>query len=392
MKIVTCICLRVCCRVQNMVRNLAAGATSPLCRCKRRAASLLCAAVGFLPLFGFAGCQKLSPDIEIKVEATPTPYPTGMTKDEVEGMDQKERFSQVLLRIGDLEIGYDEVVLYMQSTKEEVETLYGKEIWDYVLDEEGTTYAQMLKKELLTQITYTKIVCAQAGSLGISLTEDERMNVDEYTDNYMANFSSDELAYYGISRELVWGIYADNLLATKIYESLTLNVNTDVSDEEARHPVLWYIFIAKYALAEDGAHVALDEEGLQNVRERAERVSQEAQEVTDFYGYARENTDDTDEIEIIIGRGEMYEELEKIAFGLRQGETSGLIETEDGYFILHCANYMDEDATDMAKTRIILERQEHAFSDNYAVWEAKTDVWVDMALWDAIDMTGEKCE
>ena len=75
------------------------------------------------------------------------------------------------------------------------------------------------------------------------------------TDNYLANFSRNELEYYGITRDLVWGIYADNLLATKIYESLTLNINTDVSDEEARHPVLWYVFVAKYALAEDGSHV-----------------------------------------------------------------------------------------------------------------------------------------
>lgn len=360
--------------------------------CKRGIFSLICMAAGFFTLLGFAGCQKLTPDIETKEEPTPTPYPTGVTAGEVEGMNQEERFSQVLLRIGNLEISYGEAVLYMQSTKEEVETLYGKEVWDYVLDEEGTTYAQMLKRELLKQITYTKIVCAQADSLGISLTEDERMNVDEYTDDYLSNFSSNERDYYGISRDLVWGIYADNLLATKIYESLTLNVDTDVSDEEARHPVLWYIFIAKYALAEDGTHVALDEEGLQNVRERAERVAGEAKEAIDFYGFARENTDDTDEIEIIIGRGEMYEELEKIAFGLKEGETSGLVETEDGYFILHCASYMDEDATDLAKTKIILERQEHVFSDNYAVWEAETQVWVDMALWDAIDMTGEKCE
>lgn len=280
----------------------------------------------------------------------------------------------------------------MQSTKEEVETLYGKEIWNYVLGDEGMTYAQMLKNELLKQITYTKLVCAQADSLGVALTEDERMNVDEYTDNYLANFSIEELGYYGITRDLVWGIYADNLLATKIYESLTLNIDTDVSDEEARHPVLWYVFIAKYALAEDGSHVELDEEGLHNVRERAERLAEEAKGTLDFYGFARENTDDTDEIEIVIGRGEMYEELEKIAFGLQEGETSRLIETADGYFILHCANYMDEEATDQAKTKIILERQERAFSDSYAVWEQDTEIWVDTVLWDKIDMTGEKCE
>ena len=356
----------------------------------RRALFLLVA--GGLSISCLAGCEKLTPDLEMETGITPTPYPTGITQKAADEMDQEERFAQTLLRIGNLEVSYGEVVLYMQSTKEEVETLYGKEVWDYVLNDEGTTYAQMLKEKLLKQITYTKLVCSQADRLGIALTEDERMNVDEYTDNYLANFSRTELEYYGITRDLVWGIYADNLLATKIYESLTLNINTDVSDEEARHPVLWYVFVAKYALAEDGSHVPLDEEGLLNVRERAERLAGEAKETADFYGFARENTDDTDEIEIVIGRGEMYEELEKIAFGLQQGETSGLIETEDGYFILHCANYMDEDATDQAKTAIITKRQENAFSDSYSAWEKETSVWVDTVLWNEIDITGEKCE
>ena len=87
----------------------------------------------------------------------------------------------------------------------------------------------------------------------------------------------------------------------------------------------------------------------------------------------------------MIGRGEMYEELEKIAFGLQQGD--GIC-----HFILHCANYMDEDATDQAKTAIITKRQENAFSDSYSAWEKETSVWVDTVLWNAIDITGEKCE
>ena len=58
-----------------------------------------------------------------------------------------------------------------------------------------------VKEKLLKQITYTKLVCSQADRLGIALTEDERMNVDEYTDNYLANFSRTELEYYGITRD-----------------------------------------------------------------------------------------------------------------------------------------------------------------------------------------------
>ena len=333
----------------------------------------------------FSGCGKAENDGGH--EASPTPYPTGVTQSEADGMSREEKLSQVLLKVGNTQTSYAEVVLYMRSVKEEVETLYGREIWNYVLDEEGTTYARMLKEELLKQLTYTKVVCAQADALDITLTEDERMDVDELTDNYIANFSSEDMEHYGISRDIVWDIYADNLLATKIYESLTLNVDTDVSDEEARHVTLWYLFIAKYGIAEDGSHTALDENGLQKVRERAELLSAEAAVTDDFYSFARANTDDTDEVEITVGRGEMLEELDKIAFGLVQDGTSGLIDTEDGYFILHCAQFMDEDATDQAKTDIILERQERAFTESYAVWEAQTDVWVDRVLWEQIDIS-----
>ncbi|MDE7300507.1 MAG: peptidylprolyl isomerase [Lachnospiraceae bacterium] len=359
-------------------------------RNKRRITQIYCGVLAAALLA--AGCEKLEPDGWNSAEPTVTVYPTGVTSKEADGLTRKERFEQVLMKIGSQEVSYGEAVLYMQSTKEQVETLYGREVWSYPLNDEGTTYAEKLKAELLRQIIYTKLVCAQADSLGISLTEDEKMDVSEYTDNYLANFSSQQMEYYGVTRELVWGVYADNRLATKIYESLTLNIDTDVSDEEARHPVLWYVFIAKYGLAEDGTHTALGEEELENVRERALRLAAEAAETTDFYSFARQNTDDTDEIEIIVGRGEMHEALEKIAFGLHKGETSGLIEREDGYFILHCAEYMDEDATDQAKIDIILERQEKAFSQSYAVWEAETEVWVDQVLWDRIDMTGEKCE
>ena len=127
-------------------------------------------------LFGVS-CQKIEPDHGIIMDKTLTPYPTGMKSKEVDGLTRHDRFDQVLMRVGDLEVSYGEVVLYMQSTKEEVETLYGREVWNYKLDKEGTTYAQMLKDELKKQMIYTKVVCAQAQSIGISLTEYENMIV-----------------------------------------------------------------------------------------------------------------------------------------------------------------------------------------------------------------------
>ena len=343
-------------------------------------------------LLTLCGCSMPWQQAEEGLTPTTTPVPTGVTSEKVAGMTQKERFAQTLIKVGGLEVSYGEVILYMQSTKNEVETLYGKEVWNCALDKEGTTYVELLKEELKKQIIYTKIICAQAESLGIALTEDELMDVSEYTATYLAKFTKTELDYYGITKEQVESIYRDNLLAMKIYESLTLNVDTDISDEEARHVALEYIFLAKYRIAADGAYVTRTEEELQRLKERAIQLAEEAKTTEDFNAFAKKHTDDTDEIELTVGRGEMFEALEKVAFGLQEGEVSGLIEAEDGYFILYCKSYQDEEATEQAKIDIILERQQNAFSEKYAQWEEDTTIWVDEVLWEMIDLTGVKCE
>lgn len=323
---------------------------------------------------------------------TPTPYPTGVPQELVPKMTRKERFFHTLLRVGEVEVSYGEVILYMQSRKKEMETLFSRQIWDYKLDKEGTTYGDMLKDELMAQIIYTKRVCAQAKGLGISLTEDEKMDVNEYTVTFLGKFSPEELDYYGITREQVESFYRDNLLAMKVYESLTLNVDTDVSDEEARQTVLYYLFVAKYGIGEDKEHTELSGEEAEKVRERALALSAKAREVTDFYTFARDNTDDTDEIQLCIGPGEMKPELEAAAFALKEGEISPLLETEDGYFLFYCKTYLDEAATQAKKEEIILARQNAAFLEQYEKWEAETEVWVDLALWEAVDLTKDRCE
>lgn len=332
------------------------------------------------------------PGTEQTTVPSATPYPTGVSSEKLSQMTREERFAQTVMRVGGLEVSYGEVVLYMQSTKEEVETLYGNEVWNYALDKDGTTYAKKLKDELLEQIIYTKVVCAQAERLGISLSEDELLDVDEYTAVYLDNFTQSELDYYGITKAQVEAIYRDNLLATKIYESLTLNVDTDVTDEEARQAVLYSMFLAKYRIEEDGTRTTLREEELQLLRERAEQLAAEAEQTEDFYTFAKEHTESTESVEMTVGRGELHEPLEKVAFALQEGELGGLVETEEGYFLLYCKTYQEEDATEQKKIDIILERQEKAFSENYAIWEAETEVWVDRLLWDSIDLTGEKCE
>lgn len=302
----------------------------------------------------------------------------------------KPEKNQVVLTVGEQKLTYAELVLYLRSKKQETESLYGEDIWDYKIDGEGTTYEEMLKEQILEDIKYIKLVCDQAAVLGITLTEDELLDVDEYTAAFLSEFTAEDLEYYGFDKEIVRGIYRDNVLANKIYESLTLNVDTEVSDEEARQAEFWYILIAKYGYDEEGNRIEYTQEQMEEVEQRAQDVYERAQTEEDFYALAKEVSDDDDEIDIIVGRGEMSKKLEDAAFALKKGELSELLENDTGYFIFYCVNELEEEATNAKKEEIIRQRQETVFDESYLTWKEETKVELDEKLWAKITLKGEK--
>lgn len=296
---------------------------------------------------------------------------------------------KVVLTVGDVEVDYKEVLLYMQSYKEEYESLYGKDIWSYNINNEGDTFEQIFKEQLLEDITYVKIICAQAEELGISLTEDELLDVDEYTAEFLSSFSDEQLKYFDVSIDTVKKIYRDNVLSNKIFESLTLNVDTDVTDEEARQMVLQYVLVGNHTYDEDGNRIEYTEEQLEEAKKKALDLREQALAAEDFYAFAQANTEDEDEIEITVGRGDMASELEDVAFSMKKGEVSEVIESDMGYFILYCVNELDREATDAAKEELITERQEEAFNSRYIEWADNTKVVLNDEIWNSISLKGD---
>lgn len=290
----------------------------------------------------------------------------------------------IVLTVGGNKATYNEILLYFRSYKQKIEMLYGPDIWDYKLDEEGTTYADKLKDQILEEIKYIKIVCAQADDLDISLAEDEKMNVKEYTADYIANFTDSDLKYYEFTEETVKKIYEENLLANIIYERITLNVDTDIDEKEAKHIVLMYILIAKNTFDADGNMVFYSDEELDELKLFAEEIHQRT-ETEDFYTLAKEYSSDDDEIEITVCRGDMLPEFEEEVFGLKEGEVSNIIENDIGYFIFYCKSENDEAATESAKEKIITDRQNSAFYESFSVWENDTKVTLNEQVWDKIN-------
>ncbi len=304
------------------------------------------------------------------------------------GIQVEDNAQKVILSVNNQDVSFDELRIYLQSNKEEIESTYGTDIWTLEIDDEGTTYESMLKQAVLDEVIYLKLVCSQAESLGITLTEDELLDVDEYTAQFLSNFSSEAMEYYSVDKDIIRNIYKDNVLSNKVYESLTLNVDTNVSEEEARQRVFQYILVGKYGYDAEGNRFEYTQDQLEEAQSRAIKLHEEALTTNNFKDFALANSDDQDEVEITVGKGDMMTQLEKVAFALKEGEISEVVDTDEGWFIFYCVEEMNQEATDAKKEEIISERQEEAFKEKYAAWDSSKEVSIDQELFDSISLTG----
>lgn len=289
-----------------------------------------------------------------------------------------------MLRIGDSQVDYREGMVYLRAVQEEYEQYYGSDIWMYAIDGQGNTVGELVKEQVLEQIIYMKIVCEQADALGIVLTEEELYDVEEKTKDYMEKIKDSDLILYGINEDIVRRIYSDNVLARKTFEYVTLNVDTDISDDIAGQHRLYSIAIRNYKIDATGLRVPYSEQETEDLRALMQRLHTQAEETSDFYQMANSITEDASMLELVIGRGDLPESYEEQVLSLKDGELSDVIETTDYYYIFYCVKAFDGTATHEKKEQIIAERQEQEFKQRYQEWKQETEIEVNEEVWDSI--------
>ncbi len=328
--------------------------------------------VGIL-LISLAGCDKLPGGKET---------PTGP-------VDRTEYMDEAVVTVDGTEVGYREAMLYLQAAKKEYENAYGEEIWRYILTEDGETLGEWVKNSTLEQMVYVKIVCAQAKRLGIELDSEEKNRVAERTEEYMGRAEYGTLALYGIARKDVERVYTDTALAQKIYDSVTLNVDTDISDAEAAQKHIQSLMLKNYHEDELGNKASLTVQELIATLDRFDSLYGEAQTTKDFYSLAYANTDDKQYLDMMVGEGDLPEEF-AAAYELGAGEAMQL-RTDGGYYIFYCVSEYDEDATIAKKEELIALRQEEEFKKLYEQWRSEATIETDETVWEVIglDLSGD---
>lgn len=294
-----------------------------------------------------------------------------------------------MLRIGDTQVDCREGMVYLNAVQEDYEQYYGSDIWKYAIDSKGNTMGEVIKEQTLEQIIYVKVVCRKADELGIVLSEEELQLVDEQTADYMAKLQGSELLLHGVNADIVRRIYSDNLLARKTFEVTTLNVDTDIPDEEAAQHKFQTIAIRNFKIDSSGNRISYEGTELEELQARVEALRQQALSTEDFYKLALANTEDATMLEVTGGIGDFPEDYENVVLALNTGEVSEVIKTTDYYYIFYCVTDFDVDATYEKKEEIIATRQEEEFQTRYKEWRGTTHIEVNEPVWGSLDFDME---
>lgn len=298
-------------------------------------------------------------------------FTTGFGKDEV-------------FRIGDESCSKAEIMVYLTTTQNQYESVYGAEIWNTSLD--GVTLEENVKETVLAKIAQIKTMYLLALEKELSLDENEEELVKQAAIEYFESLNEVEIQLMGVDLDTIEVLYREYALADKVYRYIIQDINPEISDDEARTITVQHIYIRTWTTDGAGNKIAYSDTAKRAAYEKASEIREMAVDGEhDFTELASKYSEDSN-ITYSFGKGEMDEAYETAAFLLETDEVSQVVETEIGYHIIKCLNTFNREETDANKLKIVEKRRNEAFGQEYDRFVETLVRNLNQKLWDEITL------
>ena len=217
----------------------------------------------------------------------------------------------------------------------------------------------------ITLSHWTKIMSmnALAKEYGIELSETAIGTIDAAAQEYISSLSDGDVRKLGISVKDVSDMYRLLAVSDMVYEELTKDVSFEVSNDESRVMEVMIIYTAD--------------------AETADIVESELEGGGDF-GALAANYNDYRSIELNLYRDMLPKDVEDAAYQLEDGENTGRIQADDGYYFIYCIDKYNEELSNQNKQNIVDKRRTDAFNNIYELFEENVEITYNAELWKSI--------
>lgn len=268
----------------------------------------------------------------------------------------------IMIKVDQTSTSRLEVMAHLTDMIDEYEELFGEDIWNETMD--GKPFEEYLIEQVKSKLTRIKCMNQVALSRGIVLSNQEEQNIGKAAAEYFAGIDKSSVKKYSITEEDIKEMYRSMLLADKLFDDLTYEVDTEISEDEARVMKIQYIKVATL--------------------EEATSIKTRLEAGESFSALVKENN--AYEYEYELRRGEMEEVFEEVAFNLVTGEISDVVKTESGFYIIMCVNEYDKVKTAANKEKMISENKLAKFNEIFEPYEAKLYAEYNEELWSVLSV------
>ena len=283
-----------------------------------------------------------------------------------------------IFRIETISCTVPEIMVYLTTTQNQYESVFGEALWEKDLN--GETLEQSIKETKLAQIAQIKTMNLLAAQKGVTLNEEELATVREAAGVYFDSLNETEKELLQIDEATIETMYAEYALADKVYENIIKDINPEISDDEARTITVQHILIKTYNLDGTGKKIEYGENEKEDAYKQALQIRSRAAGGEDFDELTHQYSED-EKSTYSFGKGDMEASFEEAAFNLEKGEISEVVETSFGYHIIKCINTFNREETDANKVKIVKQRREEVFGEEYDSFVASLTRDLNQELW-----------
>lgn len=258
---------------------------------------------------------------------------------------------------------------FEQASMEDMYKMYlgdsSDNIWARDLTGNGTTLEESTKSQALEELHEMYTLQQHMSDYKVELTADDQAAIKEAAEKFMSANSHEALDEMGATEDIVEEILTLYTIKSKMKTVIGADADTNVSDEEAnmRAYSMVSLDISEDSEDADANKKTADqmEEALKEDGATLDKVAEDHDQKVTTGTYDADN--DT-----------LDEEVKKALDGLKEGETSGLIETDDKAYFVRIDKDTDEDATEKNRTSIINQRKDDLYQKVLSGWQ-ENDNW-----------------
>lgn len=305
--------------------------------------------------------------------------------------------NDVAITVGDTKISGSVANFYARYTQAQYETYYagymGDDMWNSEADK-GQTYEEFVKDTILEQLEDMAVLEQHMDEYEVSLSDGEKQAIKEAAQKFDEANGLDDKEKVSGDEDTVERVMTLMAIQEKMRDAIQAGADTEVSDEEAAQKSMQYVFFSSQTTdsldtegtsGEDSESSDMEELVKETAKAQAESFAETVKDQADFAAYASEQGLEASTATFDADSQSPAPEVVEAADKLNEGETTGVIETDSGYYVARVTSLFDQEATDTEKQNIIAQRQTDLYNETCDGWKEETDIKVNNRVWDKID-------